>query len=129
MPRVELTCTKCGERKATSEFPKQRSSKSGFNSWCKVCKNTYARDTARDYWLQKTYGITEAQYDQMLAEQRGVCAICEKACTTGQRLSVDHDHDTGKVRGLLCRRCNSAIGHMNDDPILLQKAVKYLGTS
>ena len=62
----------------------------------------------------------------MLENQNGVCAICLNSCNSGMRLAVDHCHETGKVRQLLCRRCNQSIGKFNDDPILLQKAVDYL---
>lgn len=78
----------------------------------------------------KKYGLTLDDYDSMFDSQGGVCAICfeiEKE-DRGQLdpLSVDHNHDTGKVRGLLCGRCNRAIGLMNDNPKLLRQAVIYL---
>lgn len=80
----------------------------------------------RAYGLSR-YGITVEQYDAMLAAQNGVCAICFNA--TGEkkyRLSVDHDHTTGRVRGLLCGGCNVTLGHMKDDPQLLYQAMDYL---
>ena len=64
----------------------------------------------RDARYRREYGITLVEYDQMLAEQGGVCAICKKE-PDGRRLSVDHDHVTGEVRGLLCVRCNSFLGY------------------
>ena len=84
----------------------------------------------RHYKLQYMYGITETDYQKMLEEQNGVCAICGINATIRKgahiRLSVDHCHDTGKVRGLLCNRCNHAIGVFKDDPTLLKKAMEYL---
>jgi hypothetical protein len=72
------------------------------------------------------YGINVEQYDQMLLDQGGVCLSCSKTCVTGQPLSVDHCHETGKIRGLLCRKCNSALGLLNDDPELVNRALLYL---
>ena len=64
--------------------------------------------TARDRYLLKRYGITEADYDRMLADHNGICGICGNP-PKRQRLHVDHDHKTGRVRGLLCYRCNRAL--------------------
>ena len=69
----------------------------------------------------KKYGITAFDFDRFLAQQKGVCAICKKneSHKNKKNLSVDHDHTTGKVRGLLCHRCNTALGLFNDDIKLL----------
>ncbi len=77
------------------------------------------------------YGITPARVDEMFMEQGGVCAICRlpaEMLPSGKRkrLNIDHCHLTGKVRGLLCSKCNKGIGQLNDDPDLLRKAVAYL---
>jgi hypothetical protein len=72
------------------------------------------------------YGITVEQYDEMLATQSGVCAICAKTCATGRALAVDHCHETGKVRGLLCARCNPMLGFANDNIDVLKAAIAYL---
>lgn len=72
-----------------------------------------------------SYGIEAAEYASLLEKQRGVCAICKKTCDGGA-LCVDHDHVTGRIRGLLCKRCNSALGFFNDDEELLQRAIMYL---
>lgn len=79
----------------------------------------------------KKYGLTIEEWAQMYQDQDGVCAICEKPETRAHngivtRLSVDHDHETGAVRGLLCDACNTSIGRVNDDPNLLWKAMEYL---
>lgn len=78
--------------------------------------------------VRNTYGISGDDYEKILALQGGVCAICRKACTrTGSgRLCVDHDHESGQVRGLLCFKCNVGIGHLADDVELLKGAVSYL---
>ena len=90
-------------------------------------RNYYAEN--HDKWHSKSlakYGMNSDDYSQMLNEQKGVCKICKTECKTRRVLSVDHCHDTGTVRGLLCSKCNSALGFFNDDPTLLQKAMEYL---
>ena len=80
----------------------------------------------KNYELKRRFGLSMAQYDEMLKQQSGSCAICGTP-PQSIRLSVDHCHKTGKVRGLLCWKCNLSIGHFNDDPGLLLKAAAYLG--
>jgi len=80
----------------------------------------------RDAYLRRRFGITQADYDALLAEQGGGCAICGKP--PGKiSLHVDHDHETGEVRGLLCVGCNNALGQFRDDTALLQRAIGYVG--
>jgi hypothetical protein len=78
----------------------------------------------RKSYLKRTYGISLEQYDAMLAAQNGVCAICDEARPDERTLHVDHDHETGEIRGLLCFRCNQAIGSLRE--IHFQKAADYL---
>jgi hypothetical protein len=76
--------------------------------------------------LEKKYGIN---YDEVLESQGGVCAICEGEDSHnahGGRFSMDHDHDTGKFRGLLCALCNTGLGKLGDNREGLLKALKYL---
>lgn len=73
------------------------------------------------------YGLTEADYDRMLGEQGGACAACKGR--SGQRLQVDHCHETGRIRGLLCGNCNSALGHAKDDIKRLTALISYLESS
>lgn len=77
--------------------------------------------------LKRKYGITPEEYDTLLAQQGGVCGICGREPNRGISLHVDHDHATGAVRGLLCFRCNNALGDFDDDPVLLRAAAAYLG--
>lgn len=81
--------------------------------------------------LRKSYGISVEQYDAMLAEQGGGCAICgvEFGDKGGRRLAVDHCHDTGAVRGLLCSNCNQGLGKFGDDIARLERAIMYLRRS
>jgi hypothetical protein len=80
----------------------------------------------RRSYLKRKYGITPAQYDQMLAVQGGVCAICGRKPRSDISLHVDHDHETGQRRGLLCFKCNNALGDFRDDIKQLERAVTYL---
>lgn len=77
----------------------------------------------RSEQLKVRYGISTDDYEAMLAKQRGACAICK---STSEALHVDHDHATGKVRGLLCGSCNRGIGCLGDDVVTLKAAVRYL---
>ena len=129
-------CHGCGKEKFICEFNKRASR-------CKPCQKSWReanRDTlqlrkqrrrdsgaTKDEKLRRQYGITLAQYNAMLAEQGGLCAICNKPSRMKRPLAVDHDHVTGRIRGLLCFHCNTAIGHLLDDPKLVQIAADYLG--
>jgi hypothetical protein len=130
-------CKKCGESKPLDLFPTNRRASDGRGSWCRSCQNEKAkawyhanrdkqRASMRRAGLRK-YGLTEAHYTTMLERQGGGCAICgTKDCPSGVRLAVDHDHSTGKVRGILCSPCNTAIGKLRDDTSLMQRAIQYL---
>ncbi len=71
------------------------------------------------------YGLSAAEVEAMLEAQGGVCAICR----TAPAVHVDHDHATGKVRGMLCFNCNAALGHLRDDPMLFRRGLRYLAAS
>ena len=82
----------------------------------------------RSWNLKKLYNLTLEEYEALLSAQGGGCAICGIAQGTGRSgvLHVDHDHTTGKVRGLLCHNCNKGIGCLQDNPDLLRSGVRYL---
>ena len=82
-----------------------------------------SRYRGRTHWLKKYYGLTRQAFDELVNQQHGTCAICEKQA----KLFVDHDHVTGKVRGLLCNMCNRALGGFYDDPKRLHRAAEYIG--
>lgn len=112
----------------------------GLASSAREDPNGYARGWRRINWKRsgdhdrkKTYGITRADYDRMLAEQGGACAICKKPETqihkrSGQvrELSVDHCHKSDKIRGLLCGHCNNGLGTFKDSIERLESAIAYL---
>ncbi|MEF9902774.1 endonuclease VII domain-containing protein [Streptomyces sp. P9-A2] len=126
-PRVEVPeghkyCWTCGEVKPHSEWTRNRTASDGLATLCKSCKALKGRAGH----LKRQYGITEAERDQMVASQMGLCVICLRA----PAVHVDHCHRTGKVRGVLCFNCNSAIGKLGDDPDAVRRAAAYLeGTS
>lgn len=114
-------CAKCLLPKPIGEFKPNDRGYKGHNPYCASCK----RDIEYRQELRRNYGLTTEEYKAMLHKQQGCCAICHKP-DPERRLSVDHDHTTGKVRGLLCCACNRAIGSLNDDPALCLAASEYL---
>jgi hypothetical protein len=124
---VNRVCLECNVLKLIEEFKR-------YSRVCKKCHGlkaaAWARNNRKRRRVQRikqhirAYGITVEYYVQLLVKQNSRCAICLKRDSV--RLSVDHDHATGRVRGLLCRKCNRAIGGLNDDPLLVQAALRYL---
>jgi len=86
------------------------------------------KESIRDYRLRTTFGITAKEYDEQLELQMGGCAICRATIGdgAGRRLAVDHCHETGRIRGILCGSCNLGLGKFQDDPIILGRAIQYL---
>ena len=76
--------------------------------------------------LKRHYGLSLQQYNAFLRRQHNVCAICGNTNRSGWRLAVDHDHHTGRIRALLCHKCNLALGYLNEDPKLAQKLLRYM---
>ena len=131
------TCTTCSTVKPLSEFHRGADYKDGYRSKCKKCMSIHNKERystpehkqkARKWSYKRRYGITPTDYDLMLSDQNGVCKICgSKDSKKGDhRFMVDHCHTTGKVRGLLCGPCNSAIGLLGDNISTLQNAINYL---
>ena len=83
------------------------------------------KDRDRNQRLKRNYGITIEEYNNLLSSQGEVCAIC-KVTPNGRALDVDHDHETGRIRGLLCMDCNVSLGRFKEDPDLLLTAMGYL---
>lgn len=84
------------------------------------------REAAHSRRIEATYGITSEQYEALYEAQGGKCWICQRATGRTRKLSVDHDHSTGYVRGLLCRPCNNILGHLRDDQLSALRVFKYL---
>jgi len=142
MPRpIQTTgtkiCTTCGVEKDITEFyfrggkhsPNSRKSK------CKECDKKRVKENHdpvayRNAELQRRYGITQQDYEVMIAEQNNQCAICNTTEPGGRHdrgyFVVDHCHTTGKVRKLLCHNCNTALGLVGDKTQTLQSMIEYL---
>lgn len=136
---ISYRCNKCGETKPEADFGIDRRQARGRKYACKECTNAERRgryqEDNRRYMLKSRYGLTDADYDGLVRSQSGMCPICQAAPSErsgGKRaknstgLYVDHDHVSGKVRGLLCHKCNVALGLLGDDPTRLERAAKYL---
>ena len=120
-------CKDCQTEKPVSEFYKQVQSKNSYQSYCKSCHYARTKEPAKWAQIKKLYGIDRADYEQMMKEQRGVCKICGTTEADHRKfLSVDHDHKTGQVRGLLCHSCNIGLGKFRDNENLLKLAIVYL---
>ncbi len=126
------SCPECGESDRQKFYLDKNGNKS--NARCKECHKAYCKKN----WHSKTreqkqasrvramYGIEPEQYLKMYNDQKGCCAICGEEPSTQRGLHLDHCHETGKVRGLLCHGCNVGIGSLRDDPDILKKALDYL---
>jgi hypothetical protein len=130
------TCTKCGETKPIAGFSKDKYTPDGLQRWCRGCFSVWhaAKDPARRVassraaHLRRKFGMSDGDYALMLAEQHGMCAVCNSTTSRakGKPFAVDHCHTTGEVRALLCYPCNTSLGLMRDDPERLRRAALYL---
>jgi hypothetical protein len=129
----EKSCARCRVTKPIAEFRLFNQSLDGHNPTCKQCmrdsdKKRRAALTKDEKWRQHlwdTYRITFDDYEAMLVAQKHSCFICERHVSE-VRLVVDHCHDTGEVRGLLCTGCNTSLGQFGDAPRALERAIAYL---
>lgn len=127
-------CTKCGQVKHREDFAKRGSRPDGCESSCKACRSAEARERnahpdrklrKRDRDYRAKYGISLLEVEAMLELQEGRCAICGKR--QGEKpFHVDHNHETGVVRSLLCLKCNALLGQCSEDPDILLSAINYL---
>jgi len=146
--RSHKICNTCEVLKPLTDFYKESRTRDGYQARCKACqkssaqisyaenkptvlerqKRNYSPEERRDRTLRENYGITEAEYEQMLDKQNGQCEICGSPDPfhNSNRFVVDHCHATGNVRGLLCGECNFMLGKSKDDIQLLESAIAYL---
>lgn len=126
-------CTCCGEEKPLSEYSPHPTGKFKKQPECKKCKRLKQRkynakrtkEEQRATNIKHKYGISLEEYESMYAAQSGKCAICDKHL---DKLYIDHEHTTGKIRALLCSHCNLGLGHFKDDEEYLIRAIVYLRT-
>lgn len=146
-------CPRCKKHKELGEFTRNKDNKDGLSTYCRSCHNEYVKAryhsnptrarAAAKVWraanrkrhnetaMRCKYGITRDDFDRMSTAQGDVCAICGRTETRRNkngvyRLHIDHDHETGRIRALLCHHCNAGLGHFKDDPKLLEAAAAYL---
>jgi hypothetical protein len=152
-PDALRACNVCGVAQPMTNYARARGNggRPSRRGACKTCRSAYTAqwnaenrervrvkanarraqnpNSVRISHLKSAYGLSPAEYDEMLAKQGGGCAICHEACPTGRQLAVDHDHTTGRVRGLLCTRCNIGLGTFLDTVSRLESAIQYLARS
>lgn len=143
-------CSRCEIKKDLIQFSKDKGQSSGLRPECKDCVKKYYRENKksinkkhkeyrdshkaerRKQDLKNKYNITLNQYNKLVEDQKGVCEICKLPETRKgnnrkiKRLSVDHCHKTGKVRGLLCQKCNSVLGYVDENKSILNNMIIYL---
>jgi hypothetical protein len=128
IPDDHKWCGDCGQVKPLESFVRTRATRTGYGSYCLPCHSVRCRANAakrggyRTYHLSRRYGITAEEADHLLEKQAGMCAICGVALAS----HVDHDHETGAVRELLCFNCNGGLGQFKDDPDVLRAAADYV---
>ena len=144
-PASEAKCSICHEVKPEKDFSPSPIKKNGLSSYCRACNNIKAKanmltrpkelrqKVLRRHHLKKTFDLTLEQYQAMWDAQLGVCAICGKPETrqtyptrATSSLSVDHNHETGMIRGLLCHSCNTALGLLYEDPVVIESMLDYV---
>lgn len=128
-------CKDCQTDKPLADFPKNKNGKLGLGTYCRKCQQVRTmsapnyKTNVRKAQLKRNYGITLDKYDEILDRQHGRCAICKQLETSDkQYLSVDHNHETGAIRGLLCHNCNVGLGKFKDNQEYLTSAIWYLET-
>ena len=136
MPKQTKICNTCKKEKSLKEFYTHNTGAKGKSPYCKECwklQNKQYRsrpeytEKRRWYKIKATYGLSQTEWQYRFNEQNGCCAICGRhQSELSKVLCVDHDHNTRKVRGLLCNNCNRVLGLLHDDVELLQKALEYL---
>ncbi len=130
---IKKKCATCKKSKLLSEFAIDNQRKNGRSSYCGLCKKDRSqkyyqenKHKMKDSYLRKLYNISMEEYLNLLEKQGGVCAICRTVGTAKRAMHVDHDHETGAVRAILCHGCNSGLGAFKDSPHLLRLAAEYV---
>jgi hypothetical protein len=114
-------CIDCKQFKSLDQY---YNNKSGKTSVCKECSHKRASKYHKSTYRYAKYGISKECYDEMFKDQYEKCPICE--IKLQEEIHIDHDHETGKVRGILCGKCNKGLGQFNDNIKSLTNAIKYL---
>ena len=147
---MKKVCIKCGIEKDLSMFQSRRSTKDGYRNECKVCRSTYdhlyySKRENKDrrlkrqmdrYWENRgeylrlmffrTYGITQEEKDKMVSTQGNRCAICHNEFRSSKDTCLDQRHSTGEIRGILCCKCNQALGLLDENIEIIKNLIKYV---
>jgi len=122
-------CPDCQEIKPPEDFPRNKNYRDGRHPYCKPCHNARGKESkqrlyggSRHYHLTRRYGIGAAEVDAMIERQGGLCAICRER----KPEHVDHDHLSGRVRGILCFGCNGGLGQFQDNTEWMARAIEYV---
>lgn len=132
---MNKVCSKCGISQPLKFFPKNKGCKNGIRSVCKLCVNEYrkkwwrnggGRERQRDTNLKRAYGIDSSEWQRLFELQKGQCASCGRhQSEMSKSLHVDHCHRSGKIRSLLCDKCNRALGIMDENAVAIKKLSEY----
>ncbi len=129
----ERRCARCHNWKPFVEFCVNRSKTNGVHMYCRSCSvaDRNPKPLRRKYYLKGKYRLSLEQFEHLYLSQKGLCAICNREILIdrdehGMCVHIDHCHETGVIRGLLCSKCNIGIGHFVNSPELLRKAAEYL---
>lgn len=117
---MSKSCKDCGSTTRKLSAPGPRC------ATCHRIRKKALKAASHARWIEKAYGITYGQYWALYEAQGGVCYICQRASGKTKHLSVDHNHATGFVRGLLCSTCNKILGHLRDDAAAAYRIYRYL---
>ena len=134
------TCCTCKIEKEDFCFTKNKNTFDGLTNQCKECRKKYnERNKDRDALYRAThkynkksqhlryyYGISIKEWEKLIEDQKGICPICREYLLEDRKSHLDHCHKTGKIRGILCSKCNYLLGVAKDDTVLLKRAIKYL---
>lgn len=138
---MEKSCKKCNIIKPLNDFHTHNGMKDKHLNTCKICHNTQKNEIyhrifknddnqkrkKKDQYLQRKFNITQEDFNNIFNQQNGCCDICKLHQTNFKKaFCVDHDHKTGKIRGLLCDNCNLMIGNSHDTPEILSNGIEYL---
>lgn len=128
-------CPRCQQWRPLDEYNKGSRTKHGTATYCKSCSVQWASEWGKSERGRRSrhrsrvlyeYNLSAAEFEALKSAQNDQCKICQQEPDNGKELCVDHCHGTGRVRGLLCDRCNRAIGYLKESPALLRAAADYI---
>jgi len=134
---MKKICSKCKEEKSVNDFYKNKYREDGLHHYCKIChsaqnKNSYSYNKSKNRGLKNNYNLSLEKLESLYFAQDKKCKICKTEYSSVSKhggLYIDHCHTTGKVRGLLCSKCNMLLGNCNDDISILTSAINYISNS